>query len=129
MAQLLSRRVLADHIASRLLAEDDAVITQLASYLIETGQVKATDLYVRDIEAALLDKGVIIADVISARDLTDATKNAITNYLGKSYSADTIELRPKTDADLIAGIKVQTADAEYDATVRRQLTKLQKMKV
>ena len=129
MAQRISRRILTEHVADRLIAGDDQILRQLAAYLIDIHRTKEADLYVRDIEAALAQKGVVIADVIAARDLAQETKGMIARYLQESYQADTVELRQQIDADLIGGVQVRTADAEYDASVRRKLTELQKMKV
>ena len=129
MAGRISRRALSEHVAERLLANDKVVIEQLAAHLIETRRTKDIDLYVYDIEYALLQRGVVVADVSAARDLAKGTQAAIAEYLKRSYEADTVELRHVVDEDLIGGVKVRTADAEYDTTVKRKLTKLQKMKV
>ena len=129
MAQRISRRKLSEHVASRLLDGDSSVITQLAAHLVETRRTKEADLYIYDIETALLDKGVVIADLVSARHLAQETKDAIAAFLQGSYSADRVELRQSVDPLLIGGVRVGTADAEYDASLRRRLTKLQKMKV
>ena len=69
MAERISRRSLAEYIADRLVAGDTTVIEQLAAYLIETRRTKQVDLYVSDIEYALIDRGVVIADVTSAHHL------------------------------------------------------------
>lgn len=129
MAERISRRSLAEYIADRLVAGDTTVIEQLAAYLIETRRTKQVDLYVSDIEYALIDRGVVIADVTSAHHLTAETKEAIARFLNTAYAAKTVELRQSLDASLIGGINIQTADAEYDATVKRKITNLQKMKV
>ena len=65
----------------------------------------------------------------SAHHLTTETKEAITRFLNTAYTAKTVELRQSLDASLIGGINIQTADAEYDTTVKRKITNLQKMKV
>lgn len=129
MAQRISRRLMAEYVAGRLLDGDSNVITQLAAYLIESRRTKELDTYVYDVETALLAKGVVVADVVSARDLTKATQDAITVFLQDSYKADRVELRQSVDSELIGGVRVRTADAEYDASLRRRLNKLQKMKV
>lgn len=129
MAQRISRRALAEHVASRLQAGDDTVLQEVAAYLLETRRVRELDLYVREIEAALTQNGVVVADVASAHQLTKKTEQAIVRYLKATYHVDTVEMKQSVDPQLIGGIQVRTPDAEYDATVRRKLTKLQTMKV
>ena len=129
MAERISRRSLAEYIADRLVAGDTTVIEQLAAYLIETRRTKQVDLYVSDIEYALIDRGVVIADVTSAHHLTAETKEAVTRFLSTAYAAKTVELRHSLDASLSGGINIHTADAKYDTTVKRKITNLQKMKV
>ena len=129
MAERISRRSLAEYVADRLIAGDTVVIEQLAAYLIETRRTKEVDLYVRDIEYALIDRGVVVADVTSAHHLTAETQEAVTRFLNTAYAAKAVELRQSLDASLIGGINIQTADAEYDTTVKRRITNLQKMKV
>ena len=129
MAGRISRRLLTEYIADRLVAGDATVIEQLAAYLIEIRRTKEVDLYVRDIEYALIDRGVVVADVTSAHHLAAETQEAVTRFLGTAYAAKTVELRQSLDASLIGGINIQTADAEYDTTVKRKITNLQKMKV
>lgn len=129
MAGRISRRLLTEYIADRLVAGDATVIEQLAAYLIEIRRTKEVDLYVRDIEYALIDRGVVVADVTSAHHLAAETQEAVTRFLSTAYAAKTVELRQSLDASLIGGINIQTADAEYDTTVKRKITNLQKMKV
>lgn len=129
MAQRISRRLMTEHVAERLLQGDREVIARLAAYLVETRRTKELDTYVYDVEMALLAKGVVVADVVSARDLSKATQDAVTTFLRDAYGAKQIELRREIDPSLIGGVRVKTADAEYDASLQRRLNKLQKMKV
>ena len=129
MAQKISRRAVAQYAARQLQAGDTAVINQIAAHLGETRRKRDLELYVREIETALLETGVVVADVASARTLADATKQSIAAYISELYSTKDVTLRETTNTDLIGGIHVRTADAEYDATIKRKLIKLQTMKV
>lgn len=129
MAQKISRRAVAQYAARQLQAGDTAVIKQIAAHLVETRRTRELELYVREIETALLETGVVVADVASARTLVDATKQSIAAYISELYSTKDVTLRETTNTDLIGGIHVRTADAEYDATIKRKLIKLQTMKV
>ena len=78
MATRLSRRKLAEYSADQLLAgKKEAVLQELAAYLIEKKRVSELELIVRDIEAALLARGTAIADVVTARKLTAETQAQI----------------------------------------------------
>ncbi len=129
MAGKISRRTLARHAATRLAEGDKAVVPQLAAYLVETGRTSELDLIVRDIEDVLKEEGIVVAEVASARQLTDATVRAISSYLQHKYSADEVQLRQRVDPSLMGGIQVRTADAELDTTIRRKLTTLKKAKL
>lgn len=129
MAQKISRRNLANHVAGRLRAGDGSVVEELAAYLVDMRLVRELDLYVREIESALAQSGLVVADVHSARELSAKTKKSIEKHIKDSYKAKSVEMREIVDAQLVGGVRVRTPDAEYDATVRRKLTKLQTMKV
>ena len=129
MSHKVSRRLVARYAAEQILSGDKDIYSRLAAYLIQTKSTRDTDLYIRDIESALLESGVVVADVLSARELADKTKRSIIDYIEREYNTKDVELRQTIDPDLIGGVQVRTADAELDASVRRKLTKLQTMKV
>lgn len=129
MAQRISRRVLTDYVAHRLNAGDATVIKQLAAYLVDTRRTNELDLIVYDIETALLGKGVVIADVVSARTLAKEAQQAVADYVKTAYGATDVELRQSVDPHLIGGVRIRTPDAEHDTTIRRKLMKLQRIKV
>lgn len=129
MPSRISRRILAQHVADSLRDGDTNVITQLAAYLIDARRTNEADLIVRDVESALAASGVIIADIISARDLSEELKKAVVSYVTKLADASEVHVRTDIDESLLGGVRVQVPGAEYDGTVRRQLTKLQAMKV
>lgn len=129
MAVRLSRRKIAAFFASELLAGNAAVKTQLAAYLIETRRTRELPLIVRDIEAALADKGIIIADVTSSNSLSANSQKAIKAFVGEFYEGGTVHLRTTEDAGLLGGAKIQLPGSEIDMTVRRKLTTLRASKV
>lgn len=129
MAMSLSRRRIARHVAERLLAGDTTVIKQAAAYLIETRRTQDVALLVRDIESALAAQGVVVTEVVSASELSTSLTAAVTAYVKQATDAKDVQVRTHVDESLIGGVRIQTPDAEYDASVRQQLTKLQAMKV
>lgn len=129
MAYRISRRVLSQHVAERLRNDDRTVISELAAYLLDTRRTNEGDLIVRDIESALAESGIVIADVVSAHGLSEQLSAVISSYVSMAAGADEVHLRTQVDETALGGVRVQVPGAEYDGTLRRQLTKLQAMKV
>ena len=124
MAQArLSRRKVAALLADELIAGRN-VTKKLAAYLIETKKTREAALYVRDIEAALSDRGVLLADVDSSHELTTETENTIIHYLKHSTGAKDVHLRPNVDPSLLGGVRIETPDQRLDNTLRHRLDQL-----
>ncbi len=128
MAVSISRRKVAEHVASRLLKGDTKVIQQLAAYLVDTGKTRTVDLVVRDIESALMDRGILVADVASAHKLTETVKQDIRSLLSKETGADTLQLREVQDESLIGGVYIKTPSATFDTTIKHKLQQLKAAK-
>ncbi len=124
----LPRRKIAVYFADELLAGRN-VTNQLAAYLVETKRVREAVLIVRDIEVALADRGVLLADVASSRELATETKDAITAYLKKTTGAHDIQLRTSVNTDLLGGVLVETPSERLDATIRHRLNQLTATKI
>lgn len=129
MAQRLSRRKIAAYFADRLLEGKKTAVNELASYLVESGRERELDLIVRDIEAALAERGVLLADVASSNKLTTDVKKDIESYLKSVSGAKEIHLRETVDPALIGGVRVTTPDSELDATLRHRLNQLKASKI
>lgn len=125
MAGALSRRKVAAAVADQLLAGDDKAIDRLAAYLIETKQTRAIDVMVRDIEAALLDRGTLVAEVASAHELTAKVQQSLTDFLTDATKAKQAVLRYTVDESLIGGVRVQAPGAVFDTSIK---TKMQQLK-
>lgn len=124
----IPRRKIATYFADELLAGRN-VTKQLAAYLVESKRVRELNLIVRDIEVALADRGVLLADVASSRDLTANTIDAVKTYLQKETGAKTVHLRTSVDPDLLGGVMVETPSERLDATIRHRLNQLRATKI
>jgi F-type H+-transporting ATPase subunit delta len=131
MATRLSRRKLANYWADRLLAGDDAGVLagQLAAYLSESRRTRELTLLVREIEQALLDRGVVVADITSARELTPEITKSIETFLKSAYNSSSVVLRQEIDESVIGGVRIETPDAQADTTVRRLINNIKASKV
>lgn len=122
----ISRRVLVRTIVDQL--ENEAVpvvMRRLAAYVIEHKMSRHLELILSDIEAELARRGVVIADVTSARPLVDESREAILDYIRGLTGVKSPELREKIDQDLLGGVIIKVAGTELDSSLK---TKLQRLK-
>lgn len=128
MITKLSRRKIATVVAERLLEGDKTIIKDLAGYLFYTKQTRSINLLVRDIENALLDKGVLVAKVVSAHDLADSVKKQIDAFLLDESGANYVQVQYSINKDLIGGIQVSTPQAILDTSIKNKLQRLKAAK-
>jgi len=122
MALRLSRRKLAAHAVEQLStgAKKSTVLKEVAAYLIETRRTRELDLFVRDLEDAFAERGIIVADVTSAHVLSDDLKTEVK----KLVSGKDVQLRASLDPDVLGGIRVEIPGKRFDGTLRHKLTLL-----
>lgn len=128
--RLVSRRKLAKYAAEQLLAGNDAVLEEIAGFLIYEKHEREVELLARDIEVELAERGTVVATVESARALDAATKDEIKKLLASNSgvrasrrasgdaraaeypsSDDSIRV-PETDASDRTAQHVELPDAE-----------------
>lgn len=122
-----SRKKLAEYVAQRVVdgARLDTLLKEVAAYLVESRQTRNYALVVRAIEDALKDRGIVVASVASARQLTDEQRDSVRAMFGgkKVYLNETV------DAELIGGLRVDAPGARLDTTIKRKLTALKRAKI
>lgn len=124
MAANLSRRKIADYCARQIISGDtEGVMRELAAHLIDTKREREADLIVRDIEAVLAERGVVLATVTTAHPLTDALRAELTGLLGGSTAC----VRESVDPSVLGGIRIEVPGKLYDATVKRKLESLKEL--
>ncbi len=124
----LSRRKIAAYFASELLDGND-VTEQLAAFLVETKRIREAEVIIRDIVAALADRGVLLADITGSRDLTADTEQTITAYLKQKTGAEEVHIRQQTDPYLLGGVRIETPGYQLDTTLRNRLNQLTASKI
>jgi F-type H+-transporting ATPase subunit delta len=125
--QAISRRKIAQYIADQLASGKPVkpLLKQAASYLYEHKQTNQAELLVRDIEAALArDYKIVLASVISARELSAGIIKNIEQFVSKAEGAKQVEVSVSVDPSLLGGVIIRTPRAELDTTVRKQLNAL-----
>jgi F0F1-type ATP synthase delta subunit len=123
----LSRRKIASQAASRIAGGEarTKVLNEIAGYLLDSGRRNEADLLVRDIETALIDQGVIVGTVVSARKLTAEARKSIDSFVKNHYdNVKTVVLRERVDESLIGGVRLELPDRQLDASVITKLDKL-----
>lgn len=122
MAQRVSRRKLADFVASRLAAGESAelALREVAAYLIATGRTREQELVVRDIEGALASRGIVIADVTSVHPVSASLSAQIKDLTG----AKSLQLRSSLDETVLGGVRIDIPGKRFDGTIRRKLNAL-----
>lgn len=128
MAVRISRHKLAEYAATAI-AEKRPFIEQLAAYLVSTKRTKEALLIVRDIESALVNRGIVIADVATARELSGQLQQAVNEFMSSKFNDSQIYLRTAIEPSLIGGLRLRVKGQELDNTVRRRLTTLKASKV
>lgn len=120
-----SRRRLAEYVAERLLADDVSVIAELAALIVTERREREIELIVRDIEDSLARRGVLVATVETATQLTDNVRAEIVKLL----DASEVKLREIVAPELIGGVRVRTPGAVLDGTIVQKLHTLKSKKI
>jgi len=124
----LSRRKIAAYFADELIA-GRSVVKPLAAYLVETKRTREATLVLRDIETALADRGILLADVSTSRALAADTEKMITDYLKNTTGATDVHIRPHVDPYLLGGVRIDTPNERLDTTLRHRLNQLTASKI
>jgi F0F1-type ATP synthase delta subunit len=127
-----SRRVLAQTVASQLLAEPEKhkrIMQGLAAYLVEHKMVDDAKLVMSDIAHELfVQGGDLPVTVVSARRLSGNSLKELESVLKSATGARKVALAQETDENLLGGFIARTPDAEIDASVRTRLKQLAAIK-
>jgi F-type H+-transporting ATPase subunit delta len=127
MKDKLSRRKLAQYVADTLVAgvEASVVLREVAAYLIDSGRLRETELVIRAIEDTLADRGIVLARVTTATDLTATLRRDIEEMI----NARQVTLDTMIDPSVIGGVRIEIPGKVLDATVQRKLLALRQAKV
>jgi F-type H+-transporting ATPase subunit delta len=69
-------------------------------------------------------KQTVVAEVISAVELTDAQRQSVSDKVKAMTSANQVELDTKIDPDLIGGVIIKVGSQVIDASLRGQLRRI-----
>lgn len=126
MQQKISRRKIAQYVVTshESGAPLEALMTEVAAYLIATKRTREADLTVRAIEDVLAGRGTVIARVTTAHPLDEQLRREITALVGGNVSIDEI-----VDPTVVGGVRIETPGKLLDATLKRKLLALRQAKL
>ena len=110
--RLVSRRKLAKYAAEQILAGNDAVLEEIAGFLVYEKHEREVELLARDIEVELAAHGTIVATVESATPLDEATKDAVERLLSSNSGMESL-----TSVEGRSAARASRKDARSEARV------------
>ncbi|QIL46678.1 F0F1 ATP synthase subunit delta [Vagococcus coleopterorum] len=72
------------------------------------------------------DKGVLVADVTSAVELTEEQSKQVEEKIAKSFDYDQVILEKHIDPEILGGLIIKAANKVIDSSVKKQLTTMHK---
>ena len=121
----ISRKRIARYVVESLTAgTNNNVLQQVAAYVVEHKRVREISLIIRDIHTEFESRGVVLAEVTTARAIDDELRAQIKGLVG----GDRVELIEKLDAEALGGMAIETPTRRLDATMRRRLITLRESK-
>lgn len=97
---------------------------EIAAYLLQTGRSGDLNSLVRDMVAYRAKQGVVEANVVGARELTDKARGDIRSLTEQLYpNAKRVILNEQEDPRLIGGARVELPDQQLDMTIRAKLNR------
>lgn len=123
----ISRRKLAQYVVEQTERKVSlaAVLRELAAYLIDTNRIREVELMIRAIEDAYAERGIVLAHVTTATELTAALRSDIEQMIG----ARQVTIESVIDPTVVGGVRIETPGAVLDATLQRKLLALGQAKV
>jgi ATP synthase F1 delta subunit len=132
MNNKLSRRVIAQAVAAKLVAEPKRRshwLTALAAYMVEHNMLDDLDLMVTDIVREVFKQsGELLVDVTTARPLTESVRADLTKLLQAATDATNVVLSETVDPQIKGGFIARTPDAIMDDSIRNKLKQLASIK-
>jgi len=118
--------MLASKIAPMLLESSnrEALVKQLAAYLVEEGRVAELELLMNDVALELERLGYSDVQLVSAHAVSSSVKQELVQIIKEQTGAKEVSLNETIDQSLIGGIIATTPSTEIDLSVRSKLKTL-----
>ncbi len=128
MSGAVSRSKIADYIAHAWVSKETSrveLVKQMAAYLVQAKKTHEVDLLVNDIISVIEQEyGIAVADVTSARPLTNQIKHDLAEAIKQLTGAKKVTMSESVDPSLLGGLIAKTAEREMDVSIRGKLDAL-----
>lgn len=93
--------------------------------LVDRGRVLFLEGICKQYQALVRQsRGIVLAEVTSAVDLTDEQKEAVRGKVVQLTGAQQVELSTSIDSELIGGVVIKVGSQVFDASLRGQLRRM-----
>ena len=75
------------------------------------------------IDLDMENRGVLLAELISAKPISEATKNAIKTKISATRK---VQITEKIDKSILGGFIINIGDSQYDASVRKKINNVKR---
>ena len=127
-----SRTSVARHVAKKWVDKSVSrkkLVEQMVAYLIDSKKTHEAELLVNDVKKFIAqDHGIVVAEAVSARPLSEQLQKHISAYVKDKTGAQKVALQSSIDESLIGGVVVRTPEREFDMSVRGKLNSLKGVK-
>jgi F-type H+-transporting ATPase subunit delta len=106
----------------------DSTNAQMESFLmllVDKGRIYSVEPILQQFQAKVRElKKTVLAEVISAVELTDEQRETVRRKVQGMTKADAVELASRVDPDLIGGVIIQIGSQVLDASISGQLRRM-----
>ena len=100
-------------------------VANFLKLLIRNNDLKLADKIIAEFTRIWNEReGLIIAEVVSARELDKESDAAIRNFLKAERSAKAVELKKSVDGKLLAGFILKFGDQVIDGSLKKKIAQL-----
>ncbi|WEG74092.1 ATP synthase F1 subunit delta [Vagococcus intermedius] len=102
-------------------------VSKFLRVIYEYGRMQEIPQIIEEFEFLYYEnKGILLADVTSAIELSDKQDEKLKEKIAKSFDYETVILRKKVDPNILGGLVITAAHKVIDNSVRTQLASMHK---
>jgi F-type H+-transporting ATPase subunit delta len=118
---MTTRTQVAAFVTDALERGETGVIQSAAAWLVSTGRERQAGYLTRDVARELAGRGYLWVRLTTARPLDSDALVTIEKFVRELTGANKLEVTTDVDPSIIGGLRLETPDAQLDATVRTKL--------
>ncbi len=125
----VARHIVAQTIAERTLdvVDSKALAREIAAYLLAERRTGDLESIMRDVMQYRANHGALEAELVSAHEVDGHVINDVKQLLHEAYpAAKSIHVSPRTDENVIGGLRIDMANEQLDMTIAAKLATLKR---